>query len=333
MKTGVTLRRPESARVIPPRAEGPSYMLRRNRISRIRRELKRSAPLYVILSIPFLFLLVFNYAPLFGAQIAFRDYNPVQGIWGSPWVGLEQFRQWLNNPDFWPVMRNTIVLSAYSIGVGTPATVILALMLNEVRHQKFKRFVQSVTYFPYFISIVVLVGMMQLLLSPGTGLVQEIFSALGLGQMPDLFGNPGAFSHLYVWSGVWQTTGYGAIIYLGVLSNVDPGLYEAARLDGASILQKIRHVDWPMIRPTVAILLILSLGGILTVGFEKIYLMQTPLNLGTSQVVATYVYEFGLVQDNFSFGTAVGLFNSVISLILVLVANQISRRVAQTSLF
>jgi len=302
---------------------------RRGRVLRLR----RSLPFYLMMLLPLAFLIIFNYWPMIGAQIAFRNYSPVTGIWGSPWTGLYQFKEWIENPDFWPVMRNTLVLSVYALGVGTPITLLFALALNEVRHRRYKRFVQSVSFFPFFISTVVLVGMMDVVLAPDLGLLPPIFHALGLGHPPDFFGSNGAFPSLYVWSGVWQTTGYGAIIYLGALSNVDPQLYEAARLDGATILQKIRYVDWPTLRPTFVILLILSLGGILAVGFEKVYLLQNPLNLGTSQVISTYVYEFGLTQANFSFGSAVGLFNSVISLILILCVNRIAQRVSETSLF
>jgi putative aldouronate transport system permease protein len=298
-----------------------------------RRMIRRHWRLYAMLSVPVLFLIVFNYLPLLGAQIAFRNYNPVGGIWGSPWVGLEQFRLWLQDPEFWPVMRNTLVLGVYSLLIGIPATVVLALAINEVRHHRFKKAVQSITYFPYFISVIVLVGMMQLVLSPGTGLFSNIFHAFGINHTPDLFGSPSAFASVYVWSGVWQTTGYGAVIYLGVLSTVDPALYEAARLDGASVLQKIRNVDIPAIKPTIVILLILSLGGILGVGFEKVLLLQTPLNLSTSQVVSTYVYQVGLVQDNFSFGTAVGLFNSVISFVLIVAVNFVAKRMSGYSFF
>lgn len=294
---------------------------------------RRHWQLYVMLVPPLTFLAVFNYWPILGAQIAFRAYNPVQGIWHSPWTGLLQFRQWVSNPEFWPVIRNTLVVSVYSLGVSIPATIVLALLINEVRHHRFKKFVQSVTYFPYFISVIVLVGMMQLLLNPTTGLMQQIGNALGLHHLPDLFGSSGAFSSLYVWSGVWQETGYGAIIYLGVLATVNIELYEAARLDGATILQKIRYIDFPAIRPTIVILLILGLGSVLGVGFEKVFLLQNPLNVSSSQVVSTYVYQMGLVQANFSFGTAVGLFNSAISLVLIVAANFAARRLAGTSLF
>lgn len=269
------------------RHHGPFQRWRRTTF----RQARRHWQLYVLVTPPLLFLIVFNYVPILGAQIAFRAYNPVQGIWGSQWTGLEQFRLWVNNPEFWPVIRNTLIVSVYALVVGTPCTIILALALNEVRHRRFKKVVQSVTYFPYFISTIVLVGMMQLVLSPGTGLLQNIAGAFGIHHVPDLLGSSGAFPSVYVWSGVWQETGYGAIIYLGVLSSVDPELYEAARIDGASILQKIRYVDFPTIMPTVVILLILSMGSILGVGFEKVYLLQNPLNLDRSQVISTYVYQ------------------------------------------
>lgn len=297
-----------------------------------RRALKKFWPLYVMMMPPLVFLVVFNFWPILGAQIAFRDYNPVGGIWGSPWVGLEQFQQWVSNPQFLTIMSNTLILSFYQLIVSTPITIILALALNEVRLRWFQKFIQTVTYFPHFISIIVLIGMMQLVFSPDNGPISHLLAGMGI-QMPDVFGSAGAFRHLYVWSGVWQTTGYGAIIYLGVLSSVSPALYEAAKLDGASLLQKIRHVDLPAIKPTIVILVILDMGNLLQVGFEKVFLLQNPLNLSTSQVISTYVYQTGLVSGNFSFGTAVGLFNSVISLILIIVANFVARRVSDTSLF
>ena len=299
----------------------------------LRKSLRRHWQLYLMVTIPLAFLLVFNYWPLLGTQIAFRNYNPVGGMWGSPWAGLEYFRQWISNPEFWPIIENTLVLSVYFLAVSIPATIILALALNEVRHRTFKKFVQTITYAPYFISVIVLIGMMQIVLAPTSSLLSEMAHTVGVHTVPDYFANASDFASLYVWSGIWQTTGYGAIIYLGVLANVDPTLYEAARIDGASILQKMRHVDIPAIKPTIVILLLLSLGSILGVGFEKVFLMQNPLNLSTSQVVSTYVYDVGLVQDNFSFGTAVGLFNSVITFALIVIANAIARRTTKTSLF
>lgn len=296
------------------------------------RALRKSLPLYVMMAPPLAFLVIFNFWPIIGAQIAFRDYNPIGGMWGSPWVGLEHFKAWVSNPQFFSIVSNTLILSFYQLIISTPATIILALCLNEVRARWFKKFVQTVTYFPYFISLIVLVGMMQLILSPDNGPISHLLAGIGV-KMPDLFASSPAFRHLYVFSGVWQNTGYGAIIYLGVLSSVSPTLYEAAKLDGASLLQKIRHVDLPAIRPTIIILVILDIGNLLQVGFEKVFLLQNPLNLSTSQVISTYVYQTGLVSGDFSFGTAVGLFNSVISLFLILVANLVARRVADTSLF
>lgn len=315
-----------------PAIAAGSFPVAPRRPSSFRRSVRRHWQLYLLVLLPLGFLAVFNYWPLLGAQVAFRNYNPVQGMWRSPWIGLSEFRQWVHNPEFWPIVKNTLVLSIYSLAVGVPATIVLALALNEVRHRRFKKFIQTVTYFPYFISLIVLVGMMQIVLTPGAGPLNSIFHALG-AHMPNFFANPGDFASLYVWSGVWQTTGYGAIIYLGVLSNVDTALYEAAKVDGASIIQKIRAVDFPTIKPTIVILVLLALGNILGVGFEKVFLMQNPLNLPTSQVISTYVYQTGIVQDNFSFGTAVGLFNSAIGLVLIVGANFLARRLTDTSLF
>lgn len=297
-----------------------------------RRSLRRHYQLYLMMVIPLVFLGVFHYWPILGAQIAFRDFTPRGGIWGSRWIGLRQFDLWVSNPQFWQILKNTLVLSVYQLGIGVPITIGFALCLNEVRAAWFKKFVQTITYFPYFISVIVLVGMMQLLLSPSSGPMYTMLHGLGV-PVPELFSSATAFPHLYVWSGVWQNTGYGAIIYLGVLSSVSPAQYEAARIDGASLLRKIWHVDLPAIRPTIVILIILDIGSILQVGFEKVFLLQNPLNLETSQIISTYVYQAGLVQGDFSFGTAVGLFNSAISLVLLLGANWFARRLADTSLF
>lgn len=313
--------------------EGHRKPNRRQRLHNKARLIRRHWQLYLLVLPPLAFLLIFHYEPILGAQIAFRNYSPTKGIWGSPWIGLQEFRSWVENPDFWPVMRNTLTIGVYSLVVATPCTIILALAINEVRSRRVKKFVQTVTFFPYFISVVVLIGILQLVLSPNLGLVAEIARFLGFHSIPNVIASPTDFASLYVWSGVWQTSGYGAIIYLGVLTSVDPQLYEAANIDGASILQKIRHVDLPAILPTAIVLLILSLGSVLTVGFEKVYLLQNSLNLSTSQVVSTYVYEAGLTQGAFSFGTAVGLFNSIISLILVVLVNRAAKRFAGTSLY
>jgi putative aldouronate transport system permease protein len=238
----------------------------------------------------------------------------------------------VQSPYFWPLIQNTLTLSLYALLIGTPATVILALALNEVKHAAFKRAVQMVTYAPYFISTVVLVGMMEILLSPTNGLLNQLTAVVGV-HPPDLLGSPTAFPSLYVWSGVWQETGYGAVIYLAALANVNLELYEAARIDGASRWQKILYIDFPAIRPTVIILAILAVGNLMGVGFEKVYLLQTPLNLSSSEIIATYVYKNGLLDANYSFAAAVGLFNSVVNFLLILIVNFIAKRVSNTSLF
>lgn len=300
---------------------------------RRRTRIRRHAQLYFVIAVPFAFLVTFNYWPMVGAQIAFRNYNPVQGMFGSPWIGLSEFRQFVESPYFSIVIRNTLTLSIYSLIVGTPAALILALAINEVKHAHFKRFAQMVTYAPYFISVVVLVGMIDLVLAPSASLLSQTVHLFGIHHVPDLLASPGNFPSLYVWSGVWQTTGYAAVIYLAALSAVNPELYDAAWLDGASRPQKIRYVDFPAIMPVVVIVLILSVGGILSVGFEKAYLMQNPLNLSSSEIISTYVYKTGLLSGNFSFATAVGLFNSLIGFVLLLITNLVARFVSGVSLF
>jgi putative aldouronate transport system permease protein len=270
---------------------------------------------------------------MLGAQIAFREFNPIQGMWHSPWVGMKQFDFFFNSPYFWPVINNTLRISIYSLLVGIPASIFLALALNEVKHVRFKKAVQMATYAPYFISTVVLVGMMEIILSPTSGIYGQFSSLIGISSPRDILGSPAAFPSLYVWSGIWQETGYGAIIYLAALSGVNPELYEAARIDGASRIKKIMHIDIPAIQPTIIILFILSIGGLLGVGFEKVYLLQNSLNQSTSEIISTYVYKIGLVDSNFSFAVAVGLFNSVIGFLLIIIANFIARKVSESSLF
>lgn len=296
-------------------------------------KIRRHWQLYVILAFPMAFLITFNYIPMLGVQIAFRDYNPIQGIWHSPWIGLSQFATFFKSPYFVPLIRNTLILSIYTLVISTPASVILALALNEVRNERFKKIVQMFTYAPYFISTVVLVGIMEIILSPSTGLLGQLAHVFGISQAPDVLGNPIAFPSLYVWSGIWQETGYGAVIYLAALSNVNPELYEAARIDGASRFQKIRHIDFQSIKPTIIILVILAVGNLLRVGFEKVYLLQDNLNLSTSEIISTYVYKIGLLNANFSFAGAVGLFDAVVGLILIFAVNFIAKRVSGTSLF
>ena len=287
--------------------------------------------LYVLLALPLLYLLVFAYWPMYGVQIAFRNFNPGQGISASPWVGLRHFERFVSSYDFWRTLRNTLVLSLYSLAAGFPFPIMLALGLNYVTRRRFQKMVQLVTYAPYFISTVVMVGIILQLLAPNTGLVNHILQLLGFKQI-DFMARPELFAHIYVWSGLWQTVGFSCVIYLAALSGVDPTLHEAAIVDGASKLQRMWHIDLPEIMPLAIVLLILSMGGILSSGFEKILLMQNPLNLRTSDVIDTYVYRVGIASavPNYSYASAVGLFKSLVGLILVLVVDRFAKRIGQT---
>ena len=288
--------------------------------------------LYLFLLPALVWYLLFTYGPLYGVQIAFKNFNGAKGIWGSPWVGLKHFRNFLTAYSVRMLLRNTLTLSVYSLVAGFPFPILLALMLNEMRCLRYKKIVQTVTYAPHFISTVVMVGIIKLFFSPSMGLVNALRGLLGAGRM-DFLTNPALFSHLYVWSGVWQGMGWGAIIYLAALAAVDPELHEAATIDGASRIQRIRYINIPTIVPTIIILLIMRMGSLVSVGYEKVYLLQNDLNVEVSEVISTYVYKRGLLQNNYSFSTAVGLFNNVVNIALLLITNFITRRVSDTSLF
>lgn len=283
-------------------------------------------------------LLVFRYYPMIGLQLAFKDYRPDLGIFGSPWKGLLHLRDYFISIYFERTIRNTFLISIYYIAADFPLPILFALMLNLIRNEKFKKFAQTVTYMPHFISTVVLVGMINQLLNPVMGLYGALYRVFTSGIYPDdILGNSNAFIHLYVWSGVWQGLGWNSIIYLAALSGVSPELHEAAMIDGASRLKRVWHVDLPEIIPTVCIMLILRAGSILSVGFEKIYLMQNSMNIASSEVITTYVYKQGVGKGirGFSFGSAVGLFNSVVNFIMLVVVNKITKKLSgdNTSLF
>lgn len=296
------------------------------------KHMARQWQLYMFLLIPVACVIIFNYVPMYGITLAFKDYKIKQGILGSPWAGGKYFMQFFSSPNFGLTLKNTLVLSLYSLAAGFPMPILLALCLNEVKQQWFKKLVQMVSYAPYFISTVVMVGMMIQLLNARSGFVNELISMLG-GTPVDFMAIPGLFRTLYVWSGVWQGMGYSAIIYIAALSNADPSLYEAAVIDGANRLQKIIHIDIPAIVPTMTLLLIMSLGNIMSVGAEKVYLMQNNLNLLTSETISTYVYKIGLISGQFSLSTAVGVFNSVVNFVLIVIVNTVARHVGETSLW
>lgn len=291
----------------------------------------KSRDYYLMLLPAIIYVILFNYAPMYGLQIAFKNYKVALGVAGSPWIGLRNFTDFFQSYYFVTLLKNTLLLSLYSLIVGFPIPIIIALILNEIKG-KFKNVTQTILYAPHFISLVVLVSILNSMLSPSQGVVNTILEMLGL-ERNYFMANPSYFRHIYVWSGVWQGMGWGAIIYLAALSGVDPALHEAADIDGATRLQKIIHINIPVIMPTIIIMLILQMGKIASVGYEKVYLMQNSMNMETSEIISTYVYKRGILNSNYSFSAAVGLFNNVINVILVLIANQVSKKVSETSLF
>lgn len=303
----------------------------RRRTSRLRRA-ARSWQLYVLLAPAVVYAILFKYWPMYGAQIAFRDYNPADGFSGSPWVGLEHFMRFVESFQFERLLVNTLGLNALGLLLAFPVPIILALIVNQLQSERFKKFTQTVLYSPSFISVVVVVGMIHLLFSPRAGIVNNAIEAFG-GTPVFFMGSPEWFRPLYVGSDIWQNAGFSMIVYLAALTAIDPSLHEAARVDGANKWQRVRHIDIPGIMPVITILFILAIGNLFNLGFEKVLLMQTDLNLPTSEVIQTYVYKAGLQQAQFSYSAAIGLFNSFINLTLLLTFNWVARRAHQTSLW
>jgi len=298
------------------------------------KRMKRSWRLYVLIALPLIYIIIFKYVPMYGAQIAFKDFVVTKGIAGSDWAGFKHFVRFFNSYEFWRLMNNTIVLSVYSLVAGFPFPIILALSLNYVRNVYFKKSVQMITYAPYFISVVVMVGIIFEMLDPRNGIVNTLIKALGFEPV-NFMGVPEYFKSIYVWSGIWQNVGFACIIYLAALTSIDPSLHEAAVVDGASKLQRMWYIDLPGIMPIAIIMLILNTGHMLDVGFEKVLLMQNPLNLRTSEVIDTYVYKVGLASQamNYSYSSAIGLFKSVVNLILLVAVNKIAQKTRQASLW
>ncbi|MFK7695235.1 ABC transporter permease [Paenibacillus sp. HJGM_3] len=296
------------------------------------RQLYKNWELYAFALPTLAYFIIFHYIPMYGVQIAFKDYIATKGIWGSPWVGLEHLKRFFGSYYFWSLIKNTLGISVYELLIGMPIPILLALSLNELRNGVFKKIVQTVTYAPHFISVVVMSGMVIAFLAPGTGLVNLAIKGLGGHPIPFL-SDPGWFKTVFVLSGVWQNMGWGTIIYLAALANVDPQQHEAAMIDGATRLQRIRHINLPSIVPTIVILLILNVGSFMSVGFEKVFLLQNPLNMDASDVISTYVYRSGLVQGQYSFASAIGLFNSVINFLLLIAVNRLAKRINETSLW
>ncbi|MFC6453914.1 ABC transporter permease [Paenibacillus vulneris] len=300
--------------------------------SRALKAIIRHWQLYLLITPVLVYFIVFHYFPMYGVQIAFKDFIATKGIGGSPWVGFKHFLRFFDSYFFWRLLKNTLGISLYELAVGFPVPIVLALLINEVRHSGFKRWVQTVTYAPHFLSTVVLVGLVIMFLSPTSGIVNTMIQAFG-GEPISFMTKPEWFKTVYVLSGVWQQMGWSSIIYLAALAGIDPGLHEAAKVDGATRLQRIWHINLPGIMPTVVILLILNIGSLMGVGFEKVFLMQNSLNNESSDVISTYVYRSGLLGSQYSFAAAVGLFNSVVNFILLLTVNRIAKAVNQASLW
>ena len=307
-------------------------------LKRLKKKYSRWWQLYVLILLPFVYIIVFKYIPMAGLQMAFRRFDFQGGIWGSQWVGLDNFQRFLTNYQFKRVFINTLILAMYSVLAGFPIPVIFALALNSVTNRYFKKTTQTITYLPHFISTVVLVGIFKQMLHPGIGIYGKL--SMALDQRPiDLFASVDAFSHIYVWTGVWQQFGWGSVIYMANLTSVSPELHEAAQIDGATRFQRVMHVDLPALLPTIIITLILRTGSIMSIGFEKVYLMQTDLNLRASEVISTYVYKLSLgastqgSRPDYSYATAVDLFNAIINLTLITLVNSLSKRVTENSLW
>lgn len=290
--------------------------------------------LYVLMLLPFLYLIVFKYIPMYGAQIAFKDFSVSKGIWGSDWVGLKHFNRFIHSYDFLRILKNTVIVSFYNLAVNFPFPIILALCLNYVGNKTYRRTVQLVTYAPHFISIVVIVGIVKDLLDPRIGIVNKFLGIFGVAPI-NFMGEPGMFSSIYVWSDVLQHVGFNSIMFIAALSSIDPGLHEAAVIDGANKLKRMLHIDLPGILPMAVIMLILNTGHVLDVGYEKVFLLQNPVNLKASEIIDTYVYKVGLISQvaDYSYSTAIGLFKSIISLTLLVTVNKIAQKTQETSLW
>lgn len=299
--------------------------------ARLKKSVRRYWILYLMLLVPLAWVVIFCYQPMYGLQIAFRDFSIRKGYSGSPWVGLKHFKTFIGGFYFSALIKNTVILSLYTILVTFFLPIVFALMLNEVGNSRLKKAVQMITYLPHFISTVIVVSILRQVFS-GSGIVNSLLILLGMEPV-SFFSDASSFRHMYVWSGLWSELGYSTIIYMAALANADVQLYDAAKIDGANRFQKIVHIDYPTIVPSMTTLLILRLSSVMNVGFEKVYLMQDTINYSVSNIISTYVYEVGLVGGQYSFSTAVGLFNSVINVALLVAANAVVRRISENSLW
>ncbi|GKX31454.1 sugar ABC transporter permease [Vallitalea longa] len=307
-------------------------MLKKNKNKKLKKRIIKHWQLYVMILPAVIYLIIFKYKPMYGVIIAFKDFDMRAGIMGSTWVGFDNFSRLFSSYWFPIILKNTLTISLLSLVIGFPIPIILALMVNEIKNEKMKHTFQTVSYAPHFISIIVVCGMVTLFLNPSTGIINKFLNLLGMESV-FFMQNSGMFKWVYVLSGIWQNVGWGAIIYFAALSGVDKSLIESAEIDGANRLQKIKYINFPVLIPTMTILFILRCGQLLGVGYEKVYLLQNATNISASEVISTYVYKMGLINSDFSFSTAVGLFNSIINAIILILANRISRKVGKSSLW
>ena len=303
----------------------------RNGLKVLRKVFENKA-LYLMILPMFLYIAIFHYWPMYGIQIAFRDFNFAKGVTGSEWVGMKWFHFFFKSAQFWVIVRNTLMLTFYDLIAGFPIPIILAIVMHSIPGNRFRRIAQTITYMPHFISVIVLVGMMSCMFAVDSGWVNGLIKAMG-GTPRQFMGDARYFRHMYVWSGIWQQMGWNSIIYLAALTAIDPGLHEAAMIDGASKLRRIWHIDLPGISGTIAILLILRFGSIMSLGFDKAYAMQNSMNMSVSQVISTYTYEMGMIKYRYSYSAAIGLFNNIINFIMLFTVNSISNKLSGSSLF
>ena len=296
------------------------------------KKIKKCKYLYIMMLLPIIYYILFHYLPLYGVLIAFKDYKIAKGVWGSPWVGFKWFEKFLADPYFWKLVKNTLLLNIYGLLWGFPIPIILALMLNSFRHKRYRKVIQTVTYAPNFISTVVMCGMIILFLSPSVGVINHVLEAIGIPAV-NFMAKKAYWRHIYVWTGVWQSTGWSSVIYFAALAGISPELHEAAKVDGATKLQLIRHIDLPLIMPTATILLIMNCGSILSVGFEKAFLLQNNLNASVSEIISTYVYKVGLINNDMSYSSAIGLFNTIVNMVMLIIVNTISDKLSGNSLW
>lgn len=297
-------------------------------------EIKTNWQLHLMMAIPFLYIVVFKYFPMVGAQIAFRDYLPVSGIWSSKWVGMEHFVRFFNNPQWLNIIKNTLAISLYTLILTIPFPIILAISFDYTRSQIYRKVVQMVTFLPHFLSTVIVVSLINLIFDNRVGIVTHILESI-FGRDVNILGEAENFRSLYVWSGIWQNVGWNSILYISALSGVDTQIHEAAIIDGANKLRRIWHIDLTSIRPTIAVMTIMNMGSVLSVGFDKTYMMQNPINLRYSEVLSTYEYKMGTggIIPNYSYGAAIGLMVAIVNFVLIVLSNKISNKLSGSGLW